>query len=110
MAGQINKGKIATISDAKARVVPSDREDKATAKLVVPWHLRGDTGDLEVGDEVIYAEFDDGTGILLGRMDGDWGEYLPKLRSDNITDDGVRLAAHKHSGVEPGSGNTGNPA
>lgn len=84
MAGQICKGKIATISDTKARVVPSDREDKATAKLVVPWHLRGDSGALEVGDEVVYAEFDDGTGILLGRMDG-------------------------NCGIEPGSGNTGNP-
>lgn len=109
MAGEICKGKIATISDTKARVVPSDKEDKATARLVVPWHLRGDTGGLEVGTEVVYAEFADGTGILLGRMDGDWGEYLPELRSDSITDDGVRLAEHKHSGVEPGDGNTGNP-
>ena len=60
-------------------------------------------------DEVVYAEFDDGTGILLGRMDGDWGEYLPKLDSDKITDSGVRLAKHKHSGVESGGSNTGNP-
>ena len=107
--GQIHKGEIATISGNKARVVPLDKEDKATAKLVVPWHLRGDTGQLEVGDEVVYAEFDDGTGILLGRMDGDWGAYLPSLTSDSIKDSGVRLAKHKHSGVESGSSNTGNP-
>lgn len=107
--GQIHKGRIATISGNMARVVPLDKEDKATPRLVVPWHLRGDTGELEVDDEVVYAEFDDGTGILLGRMDGDWGEYLPKLRSGSITDSGVRLAKHKHSGVESGGSNTGNP-
>lgn len=109
MAGQICKGTIATIGGNMARVVPLDKEDKATPKLVVPWHLRGDTGELEVGDEVVYAEFSDGTGILLGRMDGDWGEYLPKLDSDKITDSGVRLANHKHSGVYPGGSSTGNP-
>ena len=107
--GQIHKGEIATISGNKARVVPLDKEDKATAKLNVPWHLRGDTGELEPGDEVVYCEFDDGTGLLLGRMDGDWGEFLPKLSSNNLTDSGVRLAKHKHSGVQPGGSNTGNP-
>lgn len=107
--GQIHKGEIATISGNKARVVPLDKEDKATAKLNVPWHLRGDTGELEPGDEVVYCEFDDGTGLLLGRMDGDWGEFLPKLSSNNLTDSGVRLAKHKHSGVQSGGSNTGNP-
>lgn len=107
--GQIHKGEIATISGNKARVVPLDKEDKATAKLNVPWHLRGDTGELEPGDEVVYCEFDDGTGLLLGRMDGDWGEFLPKLSSNNLTDSGVRLAKHKHSGVQSGDSNTGNP-
>ena len=107
--GQIHKGEIATISGNKARVVPLDKEDKATAKLNVPWHLRGDTGELEPGDEVVYCEFDDGTGLLLGRMDGDWGEFLPKLSSNNLTDSGVRLAKHKHSGVQSGGSTTGNP-
>ena len=107
--GQIHKGEIATISGNKARVVPLDKEDKATAKLNVPWHLRGDTGELEPGDEVVYCEFDDGTGLLLGRMDGDWGEFPPKLSSNNLTDSGVRLAKHKHSGVQSGGSNTGNP-
>ena len=107
--GQIHKGEIATVSGNKARVVPLDKEDKATAKLNVPWHLRGDTGELEPGDEVVYCEFDDGTGLLLGRMDGDWGEFLPKLSSNNLTDSGVRLAKHKHSGVQSGGSNTGNP-
>ena len=37
------------------------------------------------------------------------GEYLPKLSSDKITDSGVRLAKHKHSGVQSGGSNTGNP-
>ena len=50
-----------------------------------------------------------GARVLQRRMDGDWGEYLPALRSDKITDSGVRLAKHKHSGVESGGSNTGNP-
>ena len=104
--GQIHKGEIATISGNKARVVPLDKEDKATAKLNVPC---GDTGELEPGDEVVYCEFDDGTRLLLGRMDGDWGEFLPKLSSNNLTDSGVRLAKHKHGGVQSGGSNTGNP-
>lgn len=42
--GQINKGAIASIEGNTARVVPSDAGAKPTAKITIPWHLRGDTG------------------------------------------------------------------
>lgn len=82
--GQINKGTIASIDGTTARVVPSDASAKPTAKIIIPWHLRGDTGNLSKGTEVVYAEFDDATGLLLGRADGEWGEYLPNLSVDTM--------------------------
>ena len=45
--GQINKGTIAGIDGNMARVVPSDASAKPTAKITIPWHLRGDTGNLK---------------------------------------------------------------
>lgn len=70
--GQINKGKIASISETTARVLPSDATTKPTAKIIIPWYLRGNTG-LKKGTEVVYVEFDDSTGLLLCRADGEWG-------------------------------------
>ena len=65
--GNINKGTIASISGNTARVVPSDAGAKPTAKITIPWHLRGSTGNLSKGTAVVYVEFDDSTGLLLGR-------------------------------------------
>lgn len=47
--GQINKGTIAGIEGNTARVVPSDAGAKPTAKIVIPWHLRGDTREAPEG-------------------------------------------------------------
>lgn len=107
--GQINKGKIASMSGNTARVVPSDASARATAKITIPWHLRGDTGNLKKGTEVVYVEFDDSTGLLLGRADGEWGAYLPSLSAGDVTAGGVSLKTHKHGGVEPGNGTTSTP-
>lgn len=107
--GQINKGKIAGISGNTARVVPLDAGAKPTAKITIPWHLRGDTGNLKKGTEVVYVEFDDATGLLLGRADGEWGAYLPSLSAGDVKAGGVSLKNHKHRGVEPGSGTSGAP-
>ena len=110
--GQINKGQIASISGNTARVVPFDASAKPTAKITIPWHLRGDTGNLKKGTEVVYVEFDDATGLLLGRADGEWGAYLPTLSAGDVTADGVSLKSHKHSyswSVGAGSGTTSKP-
>ena len=82
--GEINKGTIASIDGNTARVVPSVESARPTAKIVIPWHLRGDTGNLQKGTEVIYVEFADATGLLLGRADGEWGAYIPMLTAGNI--------------------------
>ena len=107
--GQINKGKIASISENTARVTPSEATGKPTAKITIPWHLRGSSGGLKKGTEVVYVEFDDATGLLLGRADGEWGAYLPKLATGDVTAGAISLRNHKHGGVETGSGNTSTP-
>ena len=107
--GQINKGTIASISGNTARVVPSDASAKPTAKITVPWHLRGDAGDLKKGTAVVYVEFDDCTGLLLGRADGNWGAYLPSLSVGDVTAGGVSLKNHRHGGVESGGDTTSTP-
>ena len=69
--GQINKGKIASIDGNMARVVPGSASGDATAKITIPQHLRGDSGNLKKGTEVVFVEFDDATGLILGRADGE---------------------------------------
>lgn len=114
--GQINKGTIASVEGNTARVVPSDAGAKPTAKITIPWHLRGATGNLKKGTAVVYVEFDDATGLLLGRADGEWGAYLPHLTAGSVsapegdvTASGVSLSGHTHGGVETGGGSTGKP-
>lgn len=102
--GNINKGTIASISGNTARVVPSDAGAKPTAKITIPWHLRGSTGNLSKGTAVVYVEFDDSTGLLLGRADGNIN--VPK---GDVTARGISLSGHTHGGVETGSGSTKKP-
>lgn len=115
--GQINKGTISSIEGNTARVVPSDAGAKPTAKITIPWHLRGSTGNLSKGTAVVYVEFDDATGLLLGRADGEWGAYLPSLTAGSVstpkgdvTAKGVSLSGHTHGGVESGGSRTSGPS
>ena len=107
--GQINKGKIAGISGTTARVVPCDASARPTAKITIPWHLRGDSGNLKKGTVVVYVEFDDATGLLLGRADGEWGAYLPSLSAGDVKAGDISLKNHKHGGVESGNDTTSAP-
>ena len=107
--GQINKGKIASISDNTARVVPLDASARPTAKITIPWHLRGDTGQLKKGTAVVYVEFEDSTGLLLGRAAGEWGAVLPTLKTNDVTAGNISLKNHKHGGVYTGNGTTSTP-
>lgn len=80
MAGNIDKGNISRILDAKdwnghpmsATVNPCTNSGAITPALTIPWYLRGEMGGLKVGDCVAYAVFDDATGIILDRLDGEW--------------------------------------
>lgn len=81
MATEINKGKISTIEGNTAKIIPSTASASVSRPLVIPWYLRGSMGGLEVGLEVVFCVFDDMSGIILARVDGNWPGKIP----DDIT-------------------------
>lgn len=100
----IEKGVISALLNGgkSATVIPSFSDDQVSAALTVPFFL---VGCLSVGMAVAYAEFEDNTGVILARMDGEWNRNI----SGNVTIQGnVTLQdmtsatvnsynAHKHS-------------
>ena len=113
----IQKGKISTVEGAAdrngdkttARVLPCTADGMVTRPLTIPWWLRGKMGNLKPGDEVAYAMFEDGTGIILSRMDGEWDGTVPgsvKVEKGDVTvpdgyvtASGISLKTHTHAGV-----------
>lgn len=81
----LQKGTISTIESepvdkdenpTTARVLPCTADSLVTLPLTIQWWLRGEMGNLQVGDEVVYAMFEDGSGTILARMDGDWDGHI----------------------------------
>ena len=121
--GEVDRNKNLT----KARVQSTTAKGTATLPLTIPWYLRGSMGMLTKGTEVVYALFNDATGVILARMDGNWEGKMEETQlfldlmnttaivqgsmeaSDGITDSGVRLATHTHGGVESGGSSTSSP-
>ena len=113
----IQKGKISTVEGAAdrngdkttARVLPCTADGRVTRPLTIPWWLRGKMGNLKPGDEVAYAMFEDGTGIILSRMDGEWDGTVPgsvkvekgdvTVPDGDVTASGISLKTHTHAGV-----------
>lgn len=65
----IDKGKISALKDGgkMAEVIPSQSGQAVTTTLTVPVLLQG---NLQVNTEVAYVTFEDNTGIILDRLDG----------------------------------------
>ena len=113
----IQKGKISTVEGAAdrngdkttARVLPCTADGMVTRPLTIPRWLRGKMGNLKPGDEVAYAMFEDGTGIILSRMDGEWDGTVPgsvkvekgdvTVPDGDVTASGISLKTHTHAGV-----------
>ena len=113
----IQKGTISTVEGAAdrngdkttARVLPCTADGMVTRPLTIPWWLRGKMGNLKPGDEVAYAMFEDGTGIILSRMDGEWDGTVPgsvkvekgdvTVPDGDVTASGISLKTHTHAGV-----------
>lgn len=113
----IQKGKISTVEGAAdrngdkttARVLPCTADGMVTRPLTIPWWLRGKMGNLKPGDEVAYAMFEDGAGIILSRMDGEWDGTVPgsvkvekgdvTVPDGDVTASGISLKTHTHAGV-----------
>lgn len=81
---EIQKGKISKIegpndkngNPTRARVLPSTSDGAPSRPHTIPWWLRGPAAELAVGVEVAFAVFDDLTGVILSRMDGEGGSTL----------------------------------
>lgn len=121
----IQKGTISTIEGStdrngdktKARVLPGTADGSVTRPLTIPWWLRGKMGNLAPGVEVAFALFEDSSGVILTRMDGDWDGFVPgdvevdgNIKLKDMESSGVSsYNSHTHSGVQGGSGNTSTP-
>ena len=105
----IEKGYISAILDGgrKARVVPAFSSEVVSHDLVVPFFL---WECLEVKMEVAYCYFQDNTGVLLARMDGEWNHKIfdgVEIVSGDLVAPGVpSYTGHTHSCPD---GNTSGP-
>ena len=70
----VQKGKVSTVLDGGKTVTVTPYDGSTvTAPITVPFFLEG---ALPVGTPVAYVVFDDNTGIILSRMDGQWNGSL----------------------------------
>ncbi len=91
----------------QARVVPITSPDVVTAPYNILWIARGKLGDLKIDSLVVCARFENGSGIIICRADGEHTNVFP----DGMTVDGTLTAAtdviaadksltgHTHAGV-----------
>lgn len=98
----LNGGKIVTVKPYTGEIV--------TVELVVPFFL---VGCLAVEMPVIYVTFEDNTGIVLSRMDGEWSHNIsgPVTVAEIVTAQDFKTASaafstHTHNCPE---GQTGSP-
>lgn len=126
MAAEIEKGVLSSILGktdrngdfTEAKVDPLTNTGVVSRSITIPWYLRGEMGDLKVGDEVLFVVFEDTSGMVLARCDGEWPGVVPgdvKLLGDltleDLTSQNVpSYNHHTHSGVETGGGKTGTPS
>lgn len=121
---EIQKGKISKIegpndkngNPTRARVLPSTADGALTRPLTIPWWLRGPTANLAVDTEVAYAVFDDLSGVLVSRMDGEGGSVfngdvsiigsLDVGSAATVTDGLTAASATVAGSVDSGSVNT----
>lgn len=110
----VEKGVISALKEGgkKAEVESKFRENYVTKPLIIPWILLWELGEnLAAGDEVLFVELPDYTGMILHRFDNEGGKVFPwKTRSlvDFISDD-VSGKRHVHPGVVAGTDKTDEP-
>jgi len=70
----IQKGKITAVLDGgRAVTVTPYGGSTVTASITVPFFL---IGALQVGTPVVFVHFEDNTGIVLSRMDGEGNQTI----------------------------------
>ena len=69
---KVQRGVVSTLAGSVATVAAMEEKSYITGSLRVPPWLRDDErypeDTVQVGDSVAYAEFLDGTGIVLGKV------------------------------------------
>jgi hypothetical protein len=128
----IQKGTISSVEGevdrngdkTKARVLPNTADGAVTRPLTIPWWLRGKMGNLAPGVEVAFALFEDSSGVIITRMDGEWDGFIPgdvKIDGNTEVVGDVKLNDmesssvssynnHTHSGVQSGPSSTSTPS
>lgn len=70
----VHKGKVSAVLDGgKAVTVTPYAGLTVTTAITVPFFL---VGALPIGTPVAYVVFEDNTGIVLSRMDGEWNRNI----------------------------------
>lgn len=70
----VNKGKVTDIINGGAAVIVKPyKGETVTPALAVPFFL---AGALPIDTPVVYVTFEDNTGVVLSRMDGEWNHSL----------------------------------
>ena len=70
----VYKGKVSTILDGGKSITATPYAGgTVTAPLTVPFFL---IGTLPIGTPIVYVVFEDNTGVVLSRMDGDWNHSI----------------------------------
>ncbi len=71
---EIKKGLVSTLPGKyEATAAICNHPGAVSCTLTVPFYL---VGCLKVGMPIAFVEFDDCTGLVLARMDGDWNHDL----------------------------------
>ena len=72
---QIKKGKLSTLSRGRQKHYCGNQQSPGAVSctLTVPFFL---VECLEVGMPIAFVEFEDCTGLVLARMDGEWNHDL----------------------------------
>ena len=94
----VSKGTISALHDGgKTAEVKPYLGNVVTPRLVVPFFL---IGSLEVEMPVVYAAFEDNTGVVLARMDGEWNRNLEgdvNIQGDVSTGSVGSINGHTHN-------------
>lgn len=73
----VQKGKVSAILDGGKTITATPYAGgTVTAPLTVPFFL---VGALPVGTPIVFVTFDDNTGVVLSRVDGEWNHSLKEL-------------------------------
>lgn len=88
----------------RAKVLPGSTAAAPTMPLVIPWQLRGELGGLAIGTDVVFCVFDDCTGMILARADGEGGKIFPwdvefkkEITAETGVIAGIRYETHTHT-------------